>query len=213
MIRSLVITAAASTALLSSCAQDSEPAQAAEAEAPAETVEVVEAPTSEASVIGPEIGSAAPAITAVRADGTATDLAGISGSNGAVLVFSRSLDWCPFCKTQANDLNNIATQLADAGYPLSLVTYDSTDILSAYAQTEGLSYTLLSDADSAVIDGFNLRNADVPADSRFDGIPHPAVIFVGTDGTVQATLREEGYRTRPSNDVILAQVASLSTSE
>lgn len=213
MIRSFAITVAASAALLSSCAQDSEPAQEAEVETPVETVDATEATAPEAVIIGPEIGSAAPTITAVRADGTATDLAGISGTNGAVLVFSRSLDWCPFCKTQANDLNDIATQLADAGYPLSLVTYDSTDILSAYAQTEGLSYTLLSDGDSAVIDGFNLRNADVPADSRFDGIPHPAVIFVGTDGTVQATLREEGYRTRPSNDVILAQATSLSTSE
>lgn len=71
----------------------------------------------------------------------------------------------------------------------------------------------MSDTDSAVIDGFNLRNADVPADSRFDGIPHPAVVFVGTDGTVQATLREDGYRTRPSNDAILAKAAALGTSE
>lgn len=217
MIRSFLTASAAASVLLTACGQEAAPTEEVEAEVPAaeETVETVAETVTEpeAPSIGPDIGSAAPAITATKTDGSATDLAALSGAEGAVLVFSRSLDWCPFCKTQANDLEAIAADLAAAGYPLSLITYDSTDVLSGYAEAEGLSYTLLSDADSAVIDGFNLRNAEVPADSRFDGIPHPAVVFVGTDGTVEAVLREEGYRTRPSNEAILAQAASLTAAE
>lgn len=137
MIRSILAASAAASVLLTACGQEAAPTEEVEAEVPAaeETVETVAETVTEpeAPSIGPAIGSAAPAITASLTDGSATDLAGISGAEGAVLVFSRSLDWCPFCKTQANDLEAIAADLATAGYPLSLITYDSTDILSAYA--------------------------------------------------------------------------------
>lgn len=169
--------------------------------------------TAEEAQIGPGIGDAAPVITAVTSEGDTVDLAAISGSEGAVLVFSRSLDWCPFCKTQANALQEITGDLSTAGYELSLITYDSQDTLSDYAQANSLTYTLLSDTESAMIDGFNLRNADVPEGSRFDGIPHPAIVFVDTEGTVEAVLREDGYRTRPSNDLILRTAKSLATTD
>ncbi|MEM1088170.1 MAG: peroxiredoxin family protein [Pseudomonadota bacterium] len=217
MIRPFLAASAAASMLLTACGQDATPTETVQAEIPTaeEAVEIVAETVTKpaAPSIGPDIGSTAPPITATLTDGSAVDLSGLTGTEGAVLVFSRSLDWCPFCKTQANDLEAIADDLAAAGYPLSLITYDSTDILSAYAEAEGLSYRLLSDSDSAVIDGFNLRNADVPADSRFAGIPHPAVVFVSTDGIVEAVLREDGYRTRPSNESILAQAASLTSAE
>ncbi|MEL7231130.1 MAG: peroxiredoxin family protein [Pseudomonadota bacterium] len=217
MIRSFLAASAATSILLSGCAQEAAPTEEAEADVPAaqETVETVAETTTEpqAPAIGPAVGSKAPAISATLIDGSDVDLSGISGREGAVLVFSRSLDWCPFCKTQANDLEAIASDLAEAGYPLSLITYDNIDVLNAYALDAGLTYTLLSDENSSVIDGFNLRNADVLADSRFDGIPHPAVIFVSTDGTVEAVLREDGYRTRPSNEAILAELESLTSAE
>lgn len=169
--------------------------------------------TAEDAQIGPDVGDTAPVIAAMTSTGDSADLAAISGTEGAVLVFSRSLDWCPFCKTQANDLNEIATDLSETGYDLSLVTYDAPETLEAYGTANGLTYALLSDTDSAMIDGFNLRNADVPAGSRFDGIPHPAVIFVSTDGTVEAVLREDGYRDRPANELILETAKTLAGAE
>lgn len=45
------------------------------------------------SAMAIEAGNPAPEIVAVTAAGQAVNLAGISGEKGAVLVFSRSLDW------------------------------------------------------------------------------------------------------------------------
>lgn len=172
------------------------------------------APVAQAvAEIGPNIGETIPTFSAVTSAGEPVDLAAISGTDGSVLVFSRSLDWCPFCKTQANDLEEIAGDLSEVGYALNLITYDSPDILEAYGAGAGFTYTLLSDTDSAMIDGLGLRNMEVPEGSRFEGIPHPAVVFLSAEGTVEAVLREDGYRTRPSNEAILATATALSAAD
>jgi peroxiredoxin Q/BCP len=147
--------------------------------------------------IGPVVGATAPAFTATTSAGVSADLAAISGTNGAVIVFSRSLDWCPYCKKQAIELETIAVEMDAAGWPITLVTYDPTDALAAFASDKDVSYTLLSDADSSMIDAFGLRNTEMKAGSRFDGIPHPAIVFISKDGTVRAVQREEGYKDRP----------------
>ena len=77
------------------------------------------------------------------------------------------------------------------------------DILSKFADKNGLGFELLSDPDSAAIMAFNLLNEQMKSGSRYYGIPHPAIMFVGTDETIRAVLREEGYKNRPSLDVIL----------
>jgi len=187
MIRSILAASAATAIIVSASAQDAQ--------------------------IGPSVGEKIPTFSAVTSGGETVDLAAISGTDGSVLVFSRSLDWCPFCKTQANDLEDIAGDLSAAGYALSLITYDSPETLQTYGKSAKLSYTLLSDTDSAMIDGLGLRNADVPEGSRFDGIPHPAVVFISAEGTVEAVLREDGYRDRPSNEAILAQATALNAVE
>ncbi|NQY96439.1 MAG: peroxiredoxin family protein [Henriciella sp.] len=156
-----------------------------------------------------EAGTLAPEFAAVTAAGEAVDFAGISGANGAVLVFSRSLDWCPYCKAQALELETVTADLADAGWSMNVITYDSPDTLSDFADDHALSYTLLSDTDSAMIDAFGLRNTDVTAGSRFDGIPHPAIIYIKANGEVAGVQKEEGYVNRPSTEGIPQFVAMI----
>ena len=158
--------------------------------------------------IGPVVGAPAPTFTATTSEGIRTDLAAISGSNGAVIVFSRSLDWCPYCKKQAIELETIAAEMDTAGWPISLVTYDPVSELAAFASDKNLSYTLLSDSRSTMIDAFGLRNTEMKAGSRFDGIPHPAIVFISADGTVRAVQREEGYKDRPPTEG-LPQIVAL----
>ncbi len=156
-----------------------------------------------------EAGTMAPEFAAVTAAGEAVDFAAISGENGAVIVFSRSLDWCPYCKAQALELESVTSDLADAGWTLNLITYDSLDTLTAFASEHALSYTFLSDTDSAMIDAFGLRNMDVPAGSRFDGIPHPAIVFIKANGEVAGVQKEDGYRERPPTEGIPQFVALI----
>jgi peroxiredoxin Q/BCP len=155
-----------------------------------------------------EAGTEAPSISAVTASGDAVDLSGITGENGAVLVFSRSLDWCPYCKAQALELETVKADLAAAGWTLNLITYDSPEILAGFAEEKALTYTLLSDTDSATIDAFGLRNTEMPAGSRFDGVPHPAIVYIKADGEVAGVQKEEGYKTRPPTEGI-PQLVSL----
>lgn len=180
--------------------------------APIMTAETDTADAEAVVAIGPAIGSAAPEFSAVRSDGEDVSLADITGENGAVLVFSRSLDWCPFCTKQAVELNSVASTMSDAGWPMSLITYDTVEILADYKESEEIAYTLLSDTDSATIDAFGLRNTEVTAGSRFDGIPHPAIVFIDAEGTVVEMLREEGFRVRPETELLPATAAELSGS-
>jgi peroxiredoxin Q/BCP len=161
------------------------------------------------SEIGLADGAVAPEIAAVTSDGTAARLASIAGENGTILVFVRSADWCPFCKKQLIELESAVTPLKAAGWSLAALSYDSAETLAAFKDENALSYALLSDEDSSVIRDFGLFNEESKEGSRFYGIPHPAIVFIGSDGLVKETLREEGYKDRPPADLILATAEGL----
>ncbi|MEM9740789.1 MAG: peroxiredoxin family protein [Pseudomonadota bacterium] len=156
---------------------------------------------SETAMIGPKVGAMAPSL-----DGTVSVVAeGVTpaaGEAGRVLVFVRSADWCPYCKTQLVELESIAGTLAEEGWALEAISYDSPETLAEFATDNEISFTLRADEGSAVITEFGLLNTDVREGSRSYGIPHPAVVFVRKEGTVAAVLREEGYSTRPSTEAI-----------
>lgn len=154
------------------------------------------------SMVCVEAGTQAPEFSAVTAAGDSVTFADITGENGAVLVLSRSLDWCPYCKAQALELESVKADLEAQGWTLNLMTYDAPGILAEYSAEKSLSYTFLSDTDSAMIDAYGLRNTEMPAGSRFDGVPHPAIIYIKADGEVAGVQKEEGYKTRPPTEGI-----------
>jgi len=156
---------------------------------------------AETAMIGPKVGEPAPDLGSTIAV-TAEGVTAPAGEQGRVLVFVRSADWCPFCKTQLLELEEIAATLAEMGWALEAISYDSPEILSEFANDNGLSFTLRSDEGSEVITAFGLLNTDVREGSRSYGIPHPAVVYVRKDGTVAAVMRHEGFRVRPSVDAV-----------
>lgn len=144
-----------------------------------------------------EAGTQAPEFSAVTSSGEAVEFADITGAQGAVIVFSRSMDWCPYCKAQALELETVKADLEALGWSLNLITYDDPAILASYRDEKELTYTFLSDTGSAMIDAYGLRNDDMPVGSRFDGVPHPAIVFIKADGEVAGVQKEDGYKTRP----------------
>ena len=189
------------------------PAAAMAQEAPdtqmeAKSAEAERAAMAEEMRVGPVVGQPAPAASVTGPEGVVsfTDLA---GEKGTVVAFFRSADWCPYCKKQLIDLKEAAAPLADDGWTLIGVSYDPPETLADFKAAKDLPYGLYSDAGSAVIDAFDLRNPDVPAGSRYDGIPHPAIVFIAADGTVKAVMREEGYKDRPAVDAIMELAAAL----
>jgi peroxiredoxin len=159
--------------------------------------------------LGPKIGAKAPDISVVDTSGKPHGLKSVTGAKGATLVFVRSADWCPFCKLQLNTLNKIAGELDAMGWPMTAISYDSTQILDTFSKAGGITYDLMSDPGSKTIDAFGLRNEAMNGKARFEGIPHPIILFVAADGTVKAKLYEEAYQKRPPNEVVLEAARKL----
>lgn len=133
------------------------------------------------------------------------------GELGATIVFVRSVDWCPYCKTQVMELGDEAQAFAQAGRPLVFVSYDTAEKQQAFAEMHDTESTFIADEGSEIIKAFGLLNEEHRPGSRAYGIPHPAVFIVDRDGTVRRKLYEEdyatnakSYRERPAVATILA---------
>ena len=122
----------------------------------------------------------------------------------------RSLDWCPYCKAQAIDVDGARAEFEKRGLALVILSYDPAEKLAAFAARENIGATLLSDPRSEIIDAFGLRNP-AHTQGRFAGIPHPAAFIITADRKIAAKLHEQdyasndkSYRNRPAVGAVLA---------
>jgi len=157
---------------------------------------------------GPAIGQHIAFTAALEShDGGRYTLADLAGPQGTAIFLNRSLDWCPFCQKQTQDLIINADLLTDAGYGIAVLTYDSPKKLKKFADKHGPDFPLLSDAGSTNIIALGLLNEAYPPGHFAYGIPHPMIVVVSPEGTVKAKFAEEGYKLRP---VLADVVRSLS---
>lgn len=159
--------------------------------------------------IGPAVGSKVPPISARDLSGKPVTIARLSDRNGVVLVFFRSAKWCPYCQKQLMELKDAQAPLAQRGYRLVALSYDSPEVLTRFAEQRGIGYQFLSDPGSATIDAFKLRDPQYGKESFAFGVPMPAIFVISPRGVVQAKLAEEGYKTRPPVSAVLAAVDGL----
>ncbi len=166
-------------------------------------------PASAAEMIdvGPAVGSYIPDAFNVRdASGAELSYADVSGEQGVVLAFVRSASWCPFCQSQMKDLQNIAADLKEKGYELAVLSYDAPEVLNQFAKKQSITYTLLSDEGSKVIDAFDVRDPQYGEDSMAYGVPQPVIFIIDPQGMVKGKLALEGYRDRPPLEDVMAEV-------
>ena len=148
---------------------------------------------------GPEIGEKVPDFTLSDQAGQLWSLKDLMGRNGLMLVFSRSADWCPYCRNQLADLQNSLGQLQEQGVNAASITYDSTEILSGFAAANKIEYPLLSDVGSKVIRAFGILNDNVPeGHAMMFGMPFPGNYLIAPDGTVLDKVFLPDYEHRPS---------------
>jgi peroxiredoxin len=159
--------------------------------------------------IGPAVGSKIPPIAARDMSGKPVTIARLSYRRGVVLVFFRSAKWCPYCQKQLVELKDAQAPLAERGYRLVALSYDSPEVLTRFAEQRGVGYQFLSDPGSTTIDAFKLRDPQYSPDSFAFGVPMPAIFIISPRGVVQAKLAEEGYKTRPPVSAVLAAVDGL----
>jgi peroxiredoxin len=159
--------------------------------------------------VGPAIGTGAPAVHAKDSSGKAADLKSISGPKGVVLVFFRSAKWCPFCQKQLIELKDAQAPLEKLGFKLAAISYDTPEILTLFANKQGIGYQLLSDEGSVTIDAFKLRDPQYEPGSFAYGVPQPSIFVIAPDGTIKAKLAEEGFKVRPTVEAVIAAVNGL----
>jgi peroxiredoxin len=153
---------------------------------------------------GPAVGAKLPAISATDQNGKAWTFNTLRGPKGLMLVFARSADWCPYCKTHLADLNSQLAESRKKGLGVASVTYDSTAVLKDFGNRVNIGFPMLSDPESKIIRAFGIFNTNVDPKSPQYGIPFPGTYIVNAKGIVTAKYFEEDYRERYSAATILS---------
>ena len=128
------------------------------------------------------------------------------GPKGLLLVFSRSADWCPYCKTQIIELQSRLPLLEQRGLRVAVVTYDSTAILAEFSARRGITFPLLSDRGSATIKAYGILNTTADPATRNFGIPFPGTFLISPQQIVTARFFEEAYQERNTAASILLKL-------
>ena len=153
---------------------------------------------------GPSLGSESPHDFALPDHtGASVTFKDLMGKKGAVVVFVRSADWCPYCQQQLLDFDSRYNEFKEAGYNVVSVSYDSAEDLAKFQAKYDIPFALLSDTDSDSIKAFGILNETHTPGSRFYGIPHPGVFVIDRNMIITQKFSENGYRTRPGLDKIL----------
>lgn len=170
------------------------------------------------SKLGPQVGERVPDFNLKDQNGKTQTLKSIMGPKGALIVFVRSADWCPYCKTQLVDLQSGIEQVRNQGLGVATISYDPVEILAGFTKQQSITYTMLADVGSVTIKKFGLLNPvpewaldpamkDDPAvqaevqkyvsvvrpTQAMVGIAFPGNIIVDTEGRVKQRFFEDFY--------------------
>jgi hypothetical protein len=103
------------------------------------------------------------------------------------------------------ELQQHLEQIRAQGLGVAAISYDPVATLKNFAERRGITYPLLSDSTSAIIRAFGILNEEVPAGTRFAGIPYPGTYIVDADGRVLSKYFEEDFTERYMTSEILVR--------
>ena len=92
--------------------------------------------------------------------------------------------------------------LENHGVRMAAVSYDSQEILAAFAGKHAIGFPLLSDPDSQTIRRFGIFNYNMAPDLRSYGVPHPVEYLVAPDGTVVRKYFVPNYQHRVTGSAV-----------
>ena len=110
------------------------------------------------ATLGPQVGQLVPDFSLKDQNGKTWTRNSIMGPKGAMLVFYRSADWCPYCKTQLVNLQSRLDTLRAQGLGVAAISYDPVSTLAEFASRRHITFPLLSDEGSATIKTFGILN-------------------------------------------------------
>lgn len=167
-----------------------------------------EAPEVQTIDVGLAVGKTAPLDAKFNTGDGDKTLKSVLEDGPAIFVFTRSVEWCPFCQTQLKGINAIVGDLGERGYKLYGVSYDSIESQDRFSKNQMLGYEMLSDESSAAIDAFGLRDPQY-TEGKAVGVPYASVIVIDKDGKISAKSVSGDFKKRPTNDQVLAIVDAI----
>lgn len=97
------------------------------------------------------------------------------------------------------------------GVALFAISYDSVDALATFSDVHGITYTLLSDPDSAVIDRLGLRNPTYAPDHQAHGVPYPGSFVLDEGGVIVGKQFDPNLRRRQTGIGLLEEAFGVET--
>lgn len=210
MKRAVLLMPAVAAIVMAACSEPAPETVSEDIEQVESKPEAVVAPFAATDSIdaGLAIGAQVPMTASVLTGEGESSLGEILENGPALLVFTRSVEWCPFCQTQLKSINAIVGELKDRGYALYGLSYDSPDMQDRFSKNQMLQYELLSDQQSTVIDAFGLRDPQY-TEGRAAGVPYASIYLIDETGKIIAKSVSGDYKKRPTNDQILELVDSI----
>jgi peroxiredoxin len=163
------------------------------------------------SRLGPQVGQVVPDFSLQDGQGKVWTRDSLMGSKGAMLVFSRSVDWWPYCKSQLVELQSRLGELKAQGLGLAVITYDPPTIIADVSHRRGITFPLLSDTGSQTIKAYGILNTTVAADTSNYGIPFPGTLLIDRGGKVISRFFEEAYQERNTISTIMIALGNART--
>jgi peroxiredoxin len=150
---------------------------------------------------GLPIGQTAPPFVLVDQNGKKVSLEALLKKGPVALVFHRSVDWCMYCKLQMAQLQRNLKEIEAAGGQVVAISYDPVDKLRSYASRSRITFPLLSDADSKIIDAYDIRYKEAPPEAS--GFSRHATFILDQKGVIRAKLFQLSYQERPAVDALI----------
>lgn len=172
------------------------------------------------------LGDTAPEFSLTDARGNSVSLSDLLQRGPAVVSFYRG-GWCPYCNIQLRAYQDILPQLTALGANLVAISPQLPDGSLSTAETNALTFDVLSDVGNIVARRFGLvyalpeelrvvlraNNKALPTTNGDESweLPVPATYVIDPGGRIALVSIEVDYRKRLEPDAIIAVLKSIRT--
>lgn len=101
------------------------------------------------------------------------------------------------------ELQDHVEAFAAAGVRVIAVSPEPVEVIERFTERHGVTFPILSDAGSAVINEYGILNTEVPEDHRLYGMPFPGAYLTDTDGRIAQKHFNTNYRVRESAETVI----------
>jgi len=106
----------------------------------------------------PVVGQRAPSFTLKDQNNNDVSLDSLLKKGPVAVIFLRSADWCAYCQLQLVQIQQNLKEIESSGGQIVAISYDSPQKIKLFADRRKITFPLLSDAGSKVIDAYDMRS-------------------------------------------------------